>query len=63
MTSAASLSKYLDDYNFTPVPSADCLTLDTEAQSAEATAHQIRSHFGLGDGSCDVIQSHASSHL
>jgi len=63
MTSATSLSKYLDDYNFTPVPCAGCLTLDTEAQSAEATAHQIVTHFGLGDGSCDVIQSHASSHL
>jgi hypothetical protein len=50
LTSVASLGKYLDDYNFTPVPSADCLTLDTEAQSAEATAHEIVSHFGLSDG-------------
>jgi hypothetical protein len=56
MTSAASLSKYLDDYNFTPVPSAGCLTLDTEEQSAEATAHEIVSHFGLGNGTSEAIQ-------
>jgi len=60
MTSAASLSKYLDDYNFTPVPSADCLILDTEEQSAEATAHEIVSHFGLGNGTSEAIQSRAS---
>jgi hypothetical protein len=63
MTSAASLSKYLDDYNFTPVPSADCLTLDTEAQSAEAIAHEIVSHFGLGKENSQAIRSHASSPL
>ena len=61
MTSAASLSKYLDDYNFTPVPSAACLTLDSGAQSAEATAHAIVRHFGLGNS--EAIQSHASGPL
>ena len=63
LTSAASLSKYLDDYKFTPVPCAGCLSLDTGEQSAEATAHRIVSHFGLGDGTSDVIQSHAAGHL
>jgi hypothetical protein len=47
MTSAASLSEYLDDNNFTTVPRADCLTLDTEERSAEATARDIVSHFRL----------------
>jgi hypothetical protein len=63
MTSAAGLSKYLDDYNFTPVPSADCLTLDSGEQSAEAIAHEIVSHFGLGNANCEAMQSHASSPL
>jgi hypothetical protein len=47
MTSATSLHKFLDDNNFTPVPRADCLTLDTELRSAEATALEIVSHFAL----------------
>ncbi len=59
MTSAASLGKYLDDYNFTPVPSADCLALDTEAQSAEAAAREIVSHFALGNGTSETLQSQA----
>ena len=37
MTSAASLIKELDAYNFTAVPRADCLTLDTEDEPAEST--------------------------
>jgi hypothetical protein len=60
MTSAAGLNKYLDDYNFTPVPSADCLILDTEEQPAEAAAHEIINHFGLGNGTSEAIQSRAS---
>ena len=47
MTSGESLAKYLDDYKFTPVPRPHCLTLDTEAAPAEATAQNIVSHFGL----------------
>ena len=47
MTSATSLIKFLDDNNFTAVRRADCLTLDTELRSAEATAREIVSHFGL----------------
>jgi hypothetical protein len=63
MTSAASLGTYLDDYNFAPVPSADCLTIDTEAQSAETTAHQIIDHFGLSDGNSEAVRSHAAGPL
>jgi hypothetical protein len=47
MTSAESLNRYLDDYKFSPVPRPDCLKLDTEVKSAEATAQEIISHFGL----------------
>jgi len=63
MTSAAGLNKYLDDYNFTPVPCAGCLSLDTEAQSVEATVREIISHFGLGNGTGEAIQSQASGSL
>jgi hypothetical protein len=49
MSSAESLSRYLDSYHFAPVPRPDCLKLDTEVKSAEATAREIISHFGLGD--------------
>jgi chloramphenicol 3-O-phosphotransferase len=47
MTSQASLIKFLDDYNLTSVPRADCLALDTEVRSAEATARKIVDHFRL----------------
>ena len=47
MTSATSLRKFLDDNNFTAVPRADCLTLDTELRSAEAAAREIIGHFRL----------------
>jgi predicted secreted Zn-dependent protease len=47
MTSAESLNRYLDDYIFSLVPRPDCLKLDTEVMSAEATAQEIISHFGL----------------
>ena len=47
MTSVQSLGQYLDDNNFTAVPRADCLTLDTEMRSAEATARAIVDHFAL----------------
>jgi hypothetical protein len=48
MTSAEELNENLDDYSFTSVPRADCLMLDTGMRSAEATAHEIVRHFGLG---------------
>jgi hypothetical protein len=47
MTSAEALLKDLELYNLSPVPRADCLKLDTEVRSAEATAREIVSHFGL----------------
>lgn len=47
MTSEEGLAKYLDAYNFTPVPRTGCLELDTETRPAEATAQEIISHFGL----------------
>lgn len=47
MTSAESLNRDLDRYEFTPVPRPDCLKLDTEVRPAEATAREIINHFGL----------------
>ena len=47
MTSAESLNRDLDRYEFTPVPRPDCLRLDTEVRPAEATAREIINHFGL----------------
>ena len=46
MTSQQSLTRYLDDHNFT-VPRPDVLKLNTEAMLPEAIAQQIISHFGL----------------
>jgi hypothetical protein len=48
MTSGESLIGDLDRYKFSPVPRADCLKLDTEVRSAEATAQEIIRRFGLG---------------
>ena len=48
LTSVESLMRDFDRYDFSPVPRADCLTLDTEAKPAEATAREIIAHFGLG---------------
>jgi hypothetical protein len=50
MTSEASLRKYLDDFNFSPVPRPDCLELDTEVKPAEATAREIVRHLALDAG-------------
>jgi hypothetical protein len=47
MSSPESLTRYLDDNNFTPVPRPDVLKLNTEAMLPVATAQQIISHFGL----------------
>jgi len=48
MASAEALTKYLDDYNFTPVPRPGCLAIDTGAMPPEAAAREIIGHFGLG---------------
>jgi hypothetical protein len=53
LTSAESLIRHLDNDNLSPVPRPDCLKLDTEIRSAEATAREIISHFGLGAGRND----------
>jgi hypothetical protein len=50
ITSEASLSKYLDDHHFSPVPRPDCLRLDTVVRPAKATAQEIVRHFGLDAG-------------
>ena len=50
LTSAEILMRDFDRYNFSPLPRADCLTLDTGARPADATAREIVSHFGLGAG-------------
>ena len=47
MVSGESLIKFLDSHEFTSVPRPNCLTLDTEANSAETTAQYIISHFGI----------------
>jgi hypothetical protein len=47
LTSAEILMRDFDRYDFSPVPRADCLKLDTEARPAEATAREIIAHFGL----------------
>ncbi len=57
MTSAQSLSGFLDEHNFTPVPRADCLTLDTGVKSAEATAREIVRHFETRCGKLPRRQS------
>jgi hypothetical protein len=47
LTSAESLVKDLDRFDFAPVPRSDCLKLDTGVRTAEATAREIIRHFGL----------------
>jgi hypothetical protein len=51
ITSATGLTDFVGRFNITPVPRPDCLTLDTEARPADATAREIVRHFGLGGGS------------
>jgi hypothetical protein len=48
MTSGEGLNKFLDSYDLSPVPRADCLKLDTGVRSADSTAQEIVRHFGLG---------------
>ena len=47
ITSGENLIRFLDSYDFTAVPRADCLTLDTGTASAEVTARNIIRHFSL----------------
>ena len=47
MTSAENLNAMLDQERLTQVPRSDCLCLETESCSPEATAQQIIRHFRL----------------
>jgi predicted kinase len=47
VTSAKGLREFLSRYRMSPVPRADCLSLDSAARSADATAQEIVRHFGL----------------
>jgi hypothetical protein len=53
LTSREILNADLDRYQFSPVPRPDCLTLDTEARPADASAREIINHFGLGGSKSD----------
>lgn len=46
-TSSTGLDDFLARFDISPVPRDDCLKLDSEVRSAEATAEEIRRHFGL----------------
>jgi hypothetical protein len=47
ITSEKGLDKFLAQYDISPVPRTDCVMLDSEARSADATAQEIIRHFGL----------------
>ncbi|ANW04809.1 hypothetical protein [Bradyrhizobium icense] len=47
IASGEALTRFLDSYDFTAVPRRDCVRLDTDLNSAEATAQNIVRHFGL----------------
>jgi hypothetical protein len=49
ITSKTGLAEFLTQYNIVPVPRPDCLMLDTEARSADATAQAIIRYFRLDD--------------
>jgi hypothetical protein len=49
ITSMEGLRQFRLGYHDSPVPRADCIMLDTAAQSAEAAAREIVRHFGLVD--------------
>jgi hypothetical protein len=49
MTAEDSVRKFTAQYRLAAVPRANCLMLDSEAQSAEANAKEIIRHFGLAD--------------
>jgi hypothetical protein len=47
IASEAALNKFLTQYIISPVPRSDCLMLDSETRSADATAQEIIRHFDL----------------
>ena len=48
ISSGEHLIRDIDRYDFTAVPRADCLRLDTSINPADMTAQEIVRHFGLG---------------
>lgn len=47
ITTVEGLEAFLDLFNLTQVPRADCLVLDTDESSPGTTANKIIQHFGL----------------
>ena len=47
ITSENGLNKFLARYNISPVPRTDCVMLNSETRSADATAQEIIRHFDL----------------
>jgi hypothetical protein len=47
IASVEALSSFRARWNIAPVPRNNCLALDTEMRSPEATAHEIIRHFAL----------------
>lgn len=47
IASTTSLTTYLANNNFVPVPHADCIQLDTDTACADTTAQKITDHFQL----------------
>jgi len=46
-TSEEGFDRFVARYNISPVPRSDCLVLDSESRSADATAQNIIRHFNL----------------
>ena len=47
LTSREGLMRDFDRWDFSPLPRADCLVLDTGSRPPEASAREIIGHFGL----------------
>jgi hypothetical protein len=47
IASVEALNSFRTRWNIVPVPRSNCLTLDTEGRSPDATAHEIIRHFAL----------------
>jgi hypothetical protein len=47
ISTGQGLDRFLDQFDLTPVPRADCLNLDTDSSSPQTTAKMIARHFKL----------------
>jgi hypothetical protein len=47
ITSAEGLDQFLSQFRLTQVPRSDCLVLETDQRTPDATAHEIIRHFAL----------------